>query len=222
MEKLAHSIASKIAVELNYDNDKKEIISYGTFALLQMIISIFLVIIIGYKFNVLKEALIISFSTSILRKYSGGVHASSPGRCMFVGTVVCIGQALLATFVLKPYINLIENIAVGVVTFLWAYYIVIKLAPVDSSAKPIKNEEKRKRMKRGSILLLNIYITFSILNIILYLITKDGEFLVYCLCISLGVLWQIFTLTKAGCLTLKVIDTSFNYTFKLLGKGRIK
>jgi len=222
MEKLAHNIASKIASELNYDNDQKEIIAYGTFAFLQMVLSIFLVVVFGYKLKVLKEALLISFTASILRKYSGGVHASSSGICMIVGTIVCIGQALLAAFVFKPVVKSIEMIIVGLITFLWAYYIIKKLAPLDSPSKPIIKEEKRIRMKRSSILLLSIYFVIFILNIMLYLTTKNVEFLGYCICILLGIIWQIFTLTKIGYLTIEVIDTSFNYILKLLGKGRVK
>lgn len=222
MEKLAHNIAAKLALELNYDNDKKEIIAYGIFALLQMIISILLVIIFGYKFNVLIEALIISFTTSILRKYSGGVHASSSAICMFVGTAICIGQALLAVFVLKPYITLTYIVIIGLLTFSWTYNIIFKLAPVDSPAKPIKKAEKKKRMKKISVLVLNFYVLLAILNVTLYLNTVNIEFLVYCLCIFLGVAWQAFTLTKIGFSTLKIIDSFLSYILALIGKGRLK
>lgn len=222
MEKLAHSIAQKISTELNYDNDQKEIIAYGTFALLQMGFSIFLVIIFGYKFNVLVEALIISFTTSILRKYSGGVHASSSGICMLIGTVICIGQALLVVVILKPLLSLKFMSILGVIVFLWAYFIVLRLAPVDSPAKPIKKEEKRKRMKKSSILVLNFYVFLTILNVIIYINTINVEFLVYCLCIFMGVAWQMFTLTKIGWVTLRFVDTSFNYIAILLGRGRVK
>jgi accessory gene regulator B len=47
MERLANKISGKVAYELGLDNNRKEIIAYGTFALLQTIISIGLVIIFG-------------------------------------------------------------------------------------------------------------------------------------------------------------------------------
>ena len=83
MEKLSNNIANKVALELSLDDDNREVIAYGTFALIQMLFSIILVFLFGLLFHVAFEALIISFTGSILRKYSGGVHASSPWNLHF-------------------------------------------------------------------------------------------------------------------------------------------
>ena len=169
-KKLTDNIAEKVGSELDLDNDRKEVIAYGTFALLHTMLSIVLVIIFGLLFGVLTEALIVSFTISILRKYSGGAHASSPGTCAIIGTVVSIGQALLISSVMTSLINLKLFILLGLLIFVWSYYIIFKLAPVDSVAKPIKTQKKRERMKKGSILILDAYLVIIVLNIIMYLI----------------------------------------------------
>jgi accessory gene regulator B len=210
MEKLTNNIAVKISSELGLDNDRKEIIAYGAFAILQTTVSIALIVIFGLLFGVLPEALIVSFTVSILRKYSGGVHASSPRICTVIGTVTTVGQALLILFLLTPLINLKFSIILGLLIFAWSYYVIFKLAPVDSSAKPIRTQKKRERMKKGSILVLDAYMMIVIFNIIIYLLTHEKRFLVFSLCIYGGVLWQAFTLTRTGHLTLGKIDAFLN------------
>ena len=199
IENICEKISCYIAQELNLDDDKKSVINYGILAFIQMIICIALVIIFGFIFNVIIEALIISFTISMLRKSSGGVHASSPERCAVIGTVSSVSMALIS-----KYINVSFSfvILVGSIIFIWSYYIVYKLAPVDSIAKPIKSIKKRKKLKKTSIMILNVYLVVVVINILCYLVMKNFSFLTYSLCIYMGLLWQIFSLTKSGYLIL--------------------
>ena len=215
MEKLCNKIANKIAIELNFDNDKKEVLAYGAFALLQMLISILLVLIIGLLFNVAIEAIIISFIVSILRKYSGGVHASSPSACMFIGTIICVGLAIVIKFFLVPLMDIKILLILGTLIFIWSFYILYKLAPIDSLNKPIKREEKRKRMKKGSIRILGIYLIIVFIDIIIFHYFGGNRLIIYAICIYAGVLWQTFTLTKFGFVTITKVDTIFKYIFNL-------
>jgi len=203
IENICEKISGYIAQELNLDDDKKSVINYGIFAFIQMVICIALVIIFGFIFNVIIEALIISFTISILRKSSGGVHASSPERCAVIGTVSSVSMALIS-----KYINVSFSFAilVGIIIFICSYYIVYKLAPVDSIAKPIKSIEKRKRLKKSSITILSVYLTVVVINILCYLVMKNFSLLRYLLCIYMGLLWQIFSLTKSGHLILGKLD----------------
>lgn len=218
MEKISDRIADKIALELKYDNNKKEIIAYGTFALLHTFISVFLTIVFGYLFGVVIEAIIISFTVSILRKYSGGVHASSSSNCTIIGLIICIGQASIISLIADLKIEFNIVLISLLMTFVWTCYIIYKLAPVDSPAKPIKREEKRKRMKKRSLITLIIYFIIVVFIMILYLKFKKRKFLTYTLCIGGGVLWQSFTLTKEGHLVLSKMDSFFNYIIKKVRK----
>jgi accessory gene regulator B len=217
MERLANDIASKIASELMLDKDKKEVIQYGTFNLIQMFFSITLVVFVGWLFHVTIEALIISFTTAILRKYSGGIHASSPGICNFIGIITCVLPGVLLRFFIGSSGTLNLVIISGVIAFVWSYYKLYKLAPVDNAKKPIKRAEKKKRMKKGSIAVLSVYLIIVILCIILYISIGDRKFLVYSTCIYLGALWQTFTLTNLGYLVLDKVD---NFLSEILGMIR--
>ena len=206
VEKICNKISNNIATELKFDEEKKSVINYGMFAVIQMVIAIGLTIIFGFVFHVLVEALIVSFVISILRQSSGGAHARTPGRCAVLGTVVSVGFGLLSKFVDK---SLIAIMLTGIIIFLWSFYIVYKLAPVDSAAKPIKKQESRKKLKRSSIIILSVYLIIVIVNIIYYYYTSNISVLTYTICIYMGLVWQIFSLTKSGHLILGKIDAVF-------------
>ncbi|GAB6169474.1 accessory gene regulator B family protein [Clostridium carnis] len=191
-ENISLKIANKLATELNLDNEKRDVINYGIFTAFQIFLSIFLAAIVGMIFNVLVETLIVSFTIAILRKYSGGAHASTSNRCIIVGTVISVGIPII----IKKVSSLNILIIVVSIIFIFSYYIIFKLAPVDSKAKPIKKEEKRIRLKRNSIVILSIYLLIVTINILLYILLRNNKFIVYSLCICGGVFWQVLTLTK--------------------------
>lgn len=203
IEKFSKRISYNISKELGFDNDKEEVINYGIFACIQMCISIFLVGIIGAILGVFKEALLVSFITAILRKSSGGVHAGSPRSCNIIGTVASVLMGLIAKYI---NININGTILLGGIIFLISYIVIYRLAPVDSISKPIKTVSKRKRLKKSSLIIISLYFIIVILGISYCFISNKTELLSYVLCIYLGVLWQVFSLTKIGYFILKKLD----------------
>lgn len=206
IEDICEKISSNIAQELNLDDDKKTVINYGIFTFIQMIICIVLVIIFGLIFNVVVEAVIISFTISTLRKSSGGVHASSPGRCAIIGTITSVGMGIISRYINASF-SLV--ILAGGIVFIWSYYTVYKLAPVDSPAKPIRSIEKRIRLKKNSMMILSVYLIIVIIEILYFYFMKSSKVLVYSLCIYMGMLWQVFSLTKYGHSVMKELDKLF-------------
>ncbi|MBX4264592.1 accessory gene regulator ArgB-like protein [Clostridium estertheticum] len=213
MEKISNNIANKVALELSLDEDNKEVIAYGAFALMQMFVSMIFVFLFGLLFNIAFEALIISFTAAILRKYSGGVHASSPGNCTFIGTIVSVGQAILISLLISFVANLKLIIILGVIVFIWSYYIIYKLAPVDSASKPIVKQEKKNRMKKGSIILLSVYLAITVFLILLYISSGEKKLIFYVLCLYSGMSWQIFTLIPLGHLLVGKADHLLNHIY---------
>lgn len=212
LELICRSISYKLKKNLEIDEDKRSIIEYGLFAFLHMMISILLIFIVGAFFNVLIEALIISFVVAILRKFSGGAHASTPTNCAVIGVLISVLPAYL---VQNISLKLNYMALLGIVIYSIAFIIIYKLAPVDSVNKPIKKQTKIKRLKKGSITILLLYMIISILNIIIYTINGEDYMLLYCLCIYIGVVWQVLTLTKIGHYIVNIIDSLFIKIFNL-------
>lgn len=216
IEELSNNLALKISSYLKLNKNQEEIIAYGAFNLIQTVWCILLVLLFGAIFNVTVKAFIVSFIISVLRKYSGGAHASSPNRCALIGAVVSVGLALFIRY-LNGFINFQVTIAMGIITFLLSYYIIYRYAPVDSPAKPIVKEITRQKMKKKSFFVLNLLGAIVIVFLFSYLLFRKESLLPIVACIYLGVLWQVVTLTPKGCLVLLKIDIFLKYLTEKFG-----
>jgi Membrane protein putatively involved in post-translational modification of the autoinducing quorum-sensing peptide len=212
MEWLAKKLANNIAVSLNYDAEKESVVAYGLIAMIQTFCTVLLVLIFGLIIGAPIEALIVCFSVSILRKYSGGAHVGTIEECTAIAVIYSVGCAAVSKFLLASHMNLYINIALILVVFLISYITIHILAPVDSPRKPIKTETKRKRMKKGSYIVITVYLVIETALVILqYRYTFVNSFI---LSLMFGLAWQIFTLTRVAAHFLQLIDNSLNYIFK--------
>lgn len=204
---LTDKLSEKISTELNYDSEKSAVISYGIFAVLQILASLALITLLGLLFGIVLEALIVSFSISILRQYSGGVHATRPSICLIIGTIATVALAVISHYLIHAIDNTTIIVFANFVFIALTYFYVIKYAPVDSQEKPIKTLDKRKRMKKLSLIVLSVYLLIIILLVILATVHNKSVYLEYSLCISLATLWQCFNLTKKGHRLLRKVDS---------------
>lgn len=203
IESTCSKVSKYISTELNLDKEKESVINYGIFAFVQTFLSILAVFILGIVFNLVVEAMIISFTISILRKYSGGIHSESPNKCIFIGAATSVTLAFLCK-IISNNIGLV--ILLECISFILSYRVVYRLAPVDSDSKPIKREEKRTKLKKKSLKVVSIYLVLVIINIACYFRFDSSKFLVYSQCINWGLLWQVFSLTKGGHVLLGRLD----------------
>lgn len=209
-EKIAINVGIKSRKILNSDKDQESIIVYGAFNILQVIWSIVWISIVGLIFGVFFEAILFSIIISVFRKYSGGVHASSPNRCIIIGTTASIGFALLIDKVLFERSITIMSVA-GIMCILIALIIVIKKAPVDSLKKPITNPVIKQRFKLYSIILICFYMLCMIMLIEFYSAYGNLMYFKAFQCIALGALWQAITLTRTGAVVLNKLDAGLKY-----------
>jgi len=212
-EKVAVKIGSNAKLFLNVDEDNEQIIIYGAINLLQTIFAILWVIIFGLLFGVFYKAMLFSITVGIFRKYSGGVHASSPSRCIIIGTsIACIAGIFVNNILYKLNIPIVMIISLIIIIF--AFIIVVKNAPVDSIKKPITNIELKKQLKKKSIIVI---VLFSIIILTLFILSQKYLGLYYIKfieCITLGVLWQTITLTKVGISLLNRVDLVLKYVIE--------
>lgn len=207
IQSMCEIITVQMEKELDLDANQKAVIQYGLFAMIHTTLAIVLSVILGILFGVLIPTLIICIVVIVLRKYSGGAHASNPEECMFIGILVAVGGSVVLVQVDWQISNIL---IIGITTFIWAFYKVHQLAPVDSKAKPIKTKERRLMLKKKSYLVLSIYVIIVLGMLIGYLQTHNQKYLVYIASIYVGAIWQIFTLTTIGHLFIQKIDILFN------------
>ncbi|WP_459479835.1 accessory gene regulator ArgB-like protein [Clostridium saccharoperbutylacetonicum] len=209
-EKIAIRIGNNAKLFLKVDEDQEQVIVYGAINLFQVIFAFLWVIIAGVFFGVLYEAVLFTVTVGILRKYSGGAHASSPSRCIIIGTILAVLAGIIINNVLYIANNYIV-LLISVAFIIFSFMIVAKNAPVDSIKKPINNIEMRKQFRKKSIIVLSIY---SIIIMTLFILNKkylELHYIKLMEIISLGVLWQTITLTKNGIRFLNKVDFVLKY-----------
>lgn len=213
IQKLCKTLSTRIVKETNGSDEDEAVIAYGLFAILHTVLACLISLIIAAIFKTIITTCIITIVAMVLRKYSGGAHASHPMECTAVSLIVTVGGGVYAKHAsLNPTIMII----VGIFLFIIAFYTIHTKAPVDSVAKPITRPEQRKMLKKKSYLVLGICLIIVCILNLTYLTKQASNYLVYCLCIYIGVGWQVFTLTKLGHQSMNKIDFLFN---KLFYKG---
>lgn len=180
------NISNYIGKELNLDNRKILIISYGTEVIIGAFIKLAVFIIIPLILGVFKLFATAYISFALLRLPSGGVHCSAFYRCLIISTSVYLGIALIAKYLATLSINSIELLWL---VLLMAIIVFIKLAPVDVKEKPIRSILRRKILKYISCLMV------IAIFIVTYFWQPDHDIT---WAISLAISFQVFTLTKAG------------------------
>lgn len=214
VERLSNNLAALIASSLNFDEDNKEVLAYGAFAIIQIIWSITLVVIFGLVFGVLLEAFIISLVGAILRKYSGGVHATAPNRCAVIGVIMSVGLALLINALeLNSSVEL--SFTFTSLCFVVTYFCVFKYSPKDTPNKPIVKVETKVRLKKASLRTVHIFFALTIASYILFISRNNYLILSIVAAISGGLFNQSISLTAPGHFIILNLD-------KLLNKLYIK
>lgn len=211
MERAVRRLASKIAASMGFDAEREAVIAYGLIALVQILITFALVIVFGLLVGAVVETLIVCLSVSFLRKYSGGAHADDADFCTVLTVIICTLAALAARALLSLY-QPWAMAGMIVLAYVAAYWIANRYVPVDSPNKPIKTEQKIKRMRRGSFSILSVYALASVLFFLLGF--QFHLFQSYGIALLLGVCWQVFTLTPIGAILLHKL----NVLPKCLGK----
>lgn len=220
VDKFSNLIASKISGILDLDEDKKEVIAYGAFSLIQTIWSIVLVMIFGALFNVFSEAMLISFSGALLRKYSGGAHATSPNRCAVIGVIVSVGAALVLSKILF-YTSALSILIYACFSLIFTYYVMYKYSPVDTPNKPIVKEETKIRLRKAAFKMINFYLVITIVLYIYYMKVRSYTILKVISSIATGILWQDITLTSLGHYIMSKLDIILKNISGLAGGEKI-
>lgn len=207
MEILAHNMAKKIALQMNYDEDKQAVITYGLTAIFQMTTIFAVISTIGIIFDFWYECIIIFFGVGTIRKFTGGAHAQTMYGCNIISILSILLLSALSRYVLIIPINIFTNLGISVFVFILCFIICYIRVPVDSPNKPIVKPEKIRRLRRMSYIILTTYFIISILFIILTI--WNNRFYSISLSIRMAMLWQAFTLTKIGSLALGKVDSLF-------------
>jgi accessory gene regulator B len=158
----SNKLTDVITNELDYSEDKKEIIAYAIETACLFIIGSLLIMLIGYILNAFWAAVYAAVFGGLLRRVSGGAHFNSPLKCMIFGSVI---YGLIGFFAMKMIdLGLINNYFLLLI-LLFSLLTVSVLAPVDSEAKPLHSGSFKTKLKAASIIFIIVsYLIISLIN----------------------------------------------------------
>ena len=154
-------ITNLITNELNYSDEKKEIITYAVETALLSVFGTLLLVVFGYLVNALEPAMMAALFGVLLRRVSGGAHFNTPLKCLLIGALIFTALGVLAK-ILVAYDLL--NATFQMLILLVSFILVALLAPVDSDAKPIHSGKLRISLKISSLIFIGLsflMITFT-------------------------------------------------------------
>jgi len=180
-ENISNKLTEVITNELNYSEDKKEIIAYAIETALLFVLGLFLIMLFGYALNALIPALVAASSGGLLRRVSGGAHFKTPLKCMLFGSVA---YGMIGVFVKQVIDYEWTNKSFLIISLFVSFLLIVFLAPVDSEAKPINSRSLRFKLKFSSMIFV----------IVLFLLIAFVDNKVFSISAVLGVFYQSMTL----------------------------
>ena len=197
IEKIALNLSTRLGNKLDKGEEEKAILNYGLFIIMHTFIGIIITLLVGLITGMLIEILLITITSALFKRYTGGVHASTPEICLIIGVILSLILSILCRFIVIN-IDINKIVFAGMIIIAFSYYMIYYNCPVSSKNKPLKNEKTRKKLKKKAFILLNIY---TILLIMLYIIYYIFNFLL------------LFTVNISCTAVYLLLFTPFSVTF---------
>lgn len=154
ISKITERISKKMLLKFKLNNMDADIYSYGLFMFLSFVIFGVITLAFGIIFGCIIESLIFYTLFQLLRKYCGGYHAETCGKCEIMTSLIFL--ICIASIEAVEYLNF-ENI-LFLISALF-FIIIYCLSPIDTMENPLSAEEKTKFRKISRIIVL-IMISF--------------------------------------------------------------
>lgn len=158
--KISKNLCKKLSSKNKLNQEEVELYEYGFFLILSSVFFTLIIIFFGLLFNCLLGTIVFYISFRAVRNYAGGYHADTEMRCEILTTTFF----LLVSYIISisgKYI--VKIIVLGITVF--AILAIALLAPLDTPAKPLDTDEKKK-YRKISFLILSIIVLIIIVSII--------------------------------------------------------
>lgn len=143
---LSDKLTDKLLKMQIINSEEKELYYYGLKQGFLLLLNMMTVIIIGFIFNMIWQSVIFVITYSLLRAYAGGYHASTQAGCYLFSLVMIISVLWLIKLI--PW----NGFIIFIITIV-ASMIILIIAPVEDSNKPLDQKEKVIFKKRTNSIL---------------------------------------------------------------------
>lgn len=186
IRELSSRIAKWLEQEGAISGEDNGLFSYAVYSLLFGLLPIFIVVILGLAFGMLREGLLMITPFMLIRKFSGGYHLDSPKLCVIISiALLTLAMALLKVVAQGGYMSFLT-----IMVFLSVICLCV-FSPVENSARMLTNTERRLFRKIACVL--------AVVSLLVYLVLCEttyaqcaaafgvGILLVACLQLSSGI-----------------------------------
>ncbi|MGL5347317.1 MAG: accessory gene regulator ArgB-like protein [Peptostreptococcaceae bacterium] len=215
IEKISKSLSSKLGERLNKSNEEIAVLNYGLFIIMHTTISIIATIIIGILTKTTLEIVIIAFTGALFKRYSGGIHASTPSNCTIIGVLLALILSILCKYIVDIS-NLKEVILLVTILSILSYIILYKKCPVPSKNKPFKSEKLRIKIRKRAFGLINICLVTVAVMILIYAKTDILVIKTVIVSMVLGMSLQMFAIVNMGTEVIKMLDKILSIKLNLI------
>lgn len=154
---LASKVVKKLIDHSVIADTEQELYVYGFFILISQILYFTLTTLFGILLDIVLESVIFYVAFQFIRRYAGGIHASSELKCE-IATTTSIFLCLLCTKLCET--NNIQT-PILVLTIIAAVSIFV-FCPLDTPEKPLTKEEYKYFRKISWVILLLILLAICI------------------------------------------------------------
>ena len=209
VERLSSNIAQSLGNRLDKNDEEIAVLNYGLFFIIHTTTALIATLLAGIVFNILLEIMTISIVASSLKRYSGGVHSSTPNRCTLSGLILSISLAFCTKYVFASfdYNRLLFFVVIILVSSIYIFY---NKCPVPSKNKPLKNEKTRKKLRKKSFQLLSFYGILIVIFLMIYNINEIYIIKTIVASVTLGVALQTFSISKPGHIGINIFEKIFD------------
>lgn len=158
--KLSSKISDLLIRKSVIDSEDQELYVYGFFILLSQILYFIIAVIFGIIFNVLLQSVVFYIAFQFIRKYAGGYHASTEGRCEIMSTLSILA-CIVMIWLSRSYDFPLLLFCISLVAVL----VIAVLCPLDTPEKPLSNKEL-KYFRKISWLILFIIVALIVVSYI--------------------------------------------------------
>jgi accessory gene regulator B len=193
--------AAEVGRQLGSDSDEVEIYAYGFEVFLCIVINLMAIFFISVVLDVFIQSLLITLTIAGIRVYGGGSHLATYSRCLISGTTIVIGLALLSRVsVPAPVVH-----GLAILCLLMAIWVIRRWVPAGTEKKSITDYKQRLIQKRKTAVIVIIWALM--ISVTIYYSAFNYE-----LCLILGALAGLFTITPAGYKLSQAIDSACGFS----------
>lgn len=121
-------------------SEESEVIAYGLFSLMSKLFYAVICVLLGVLFQCVFESIVFYLAFLFLKKYAGGYHAPTEGKCMIISTCSILLSVCCIHFCVSFPVLAKANFLIA----LAASALVVLFSPVEAEEKKLSEEEKKK------------------------------------------------------------------------------